>query len=95
MRAARYIDYPLHIKNISGGINHILDHGYAHLLSVLDPDKTVVTVHDIIPILAGLGKMPGVKPSGRAWLSEISARFYKKARCIIEISKNNKSDLGN
>ena len=95
MRAARYIDYPLQIKNISGGINHILDHGYAHLLSVLDPDKTVVTVHDIIPILAGLGKMPGVKPSGRAWLSEITAKFYKKARWIISVSENTKRDLIN
>ncbi len=95
MRVARYIDYPLQIKNISGEINHILDHGYAHLLSVLDPDKTVVTVHDIIPILAGLGKMPGVKPSGRAWLSEITARFYKKARWIIAISESTKRDLVN
>lgn len=95
MRVARYIDYPLQAKNISGEINHILDHGYAHLLAVLDPDKTVVTVHDIIPILAGLGKMPGVKPSGRAWLSEITARFYKKARWIIAVSENTKRDLVN
>ena len=34
MRVARYIDYPLQAKNISGEINHILDHGYAHLLAV-------------------------------------------------------------
>jgi len=95
MRAARYVDYPLQIRNISGEINHILDHGYAHLLSILDPDKTVVTVHDIIPILVGLGKMPGVKPSGRAWLSEITAKFYKKARWIISVSENTKRDLIN
>ena len=95
MRVARYIDYPLQVKNISGGINHILDHGYAHLLAVLDPDKTVVTVHDIIPILVGLGKVSGVKPSGRAWLSEITARFYKKARWIISVSENTKRDLIN
>ena len=95
MRVARYIDYPLQVKNISGGINHILDHGYAHLLAVLDLDKTVVTVHDIIPILVGLGKVSGVKPSGRAWLSEITARFYKKARWIISVSENTKRDLIN
>ena len=95
MRAARYIDYPLQVKNISGEINHILDHGYAHLLAVLDPDKTVVTVHDIIPIMAGMGKMSGVKPLPRAWLSEFTARFYKKARWIIAISESTKRDLVN
>ena len=93
MRFARYIGYPLQARKHQGEINHILDHGYAHLLRVLDPHKTVVTVHDIIPVLAGQGKIPGVERQRRSRLSEYSASFLKKAAHIIAVSQNTKQDL--
>jgi len=58
MRFARYIGYPLQARKHQGEINHILDHGYAHLLRVLDPHKTVVTVHDIFLFLPVREKYP-------------------------------------
>ena len=93
MRAARYIDYPAQARKRNGTVNHILDHGYAHLLKVLDPERTVITVHDIIPLLACRGKIKGVNKDRKRWLSEYSARFYKNARHIIAISENTKRDL--
>ncbi len=93
MRANRYIDFPIQASRTCGMLNHVLDHGYAHLLHVLDPRKTVLTVHDVIPILRGKGKIRGVDPSRRPWLSEWTARYYKKARRIIANSENTKSDL--
>ncbi|MET0013494.1 MAG: glycosyltransferase family 1 protein [Sedimenticola sp.] len=93
MRLARYLDYPLQAKKIDSDIYHILDHGYAHLLQVLNPERAVVTVHDIIPLLAGRGLMPGVSMRRRSWLSEYSAKFLKKAGKIIAISENSKRTL--
>ena len=93
MRTARYFDYPLQAKKRGGTVNHILDHGYAHLLKVLDPEMTVITVHDIIPLLASRGEIKGVEKDRKRWLSEYTARFYKMARHIIAISENTKNDL--
>jgi len=93
MRAARYISYPDQAKNVQGNINHIMDHGYAHLMTKLDPSRTVITVHDIIPILAGRGLIHGVTDQRRARLAEWTSRFYKKAAHIIAISESTKRDL--
>lgn len=93
MRAARYVEYPRHAGAAQGQVNHILDHGYAHLMRVLDPSRTVLTVHDLIPILAGRGMIRGVERPRRSWLSEYTARFYRRAARIIAISENTRSDL--
>jgi len=93
MRAARYIAYPRQAKRLSADIYHIIDHGYAHLLSSLDPGKTVITVHDMIPYLAGRGLIPGVTMSRRSWLSEYSQGFLKRAAAIVAVSENTKQDL--
>ena len=93
MRVNRYIGFPIQAKRTRGILNHILDHGYAHLLQVLDPKRTVLTVHDVIPILGGLGKIHGINLNRRRWLSEWTARYYKKARRIIASSESTKNDL--
>ncbi|TFH43585.1 MAG: hypothetical protein E4H01_11860, partial [Lysobacterales bacterium] len=93
MRMCRYVSLPQQARRMPGQVNHILDHGYAHLLQVLNPRTTVLTVHDVIPILAGRGKIRGAKLNGRRWLSEWTARYYKRARRIIAVSECTKSDL--
>lgn len=93
MRAARYLGYPAQVRQREGEVNHVLDHGYAHLIARLDPRRTVVTVHDIIPILAGRGRIPGVERPRPSWLSEWTARYYPRAARIIAISESTKRDL--
>jgi len=93
MRVSRYVSFPIQARRTCGTLNHVLDHGYAHLLHILDPNQTVLTVHDVIPILRGLGKIPGVHLSRRPWLSELTAWYYKKARRIITNSDSTKNDL--
>jgi glycosyltransferase involved in cell wall biosynthesis len=93
MRMNRYVGFPIQARRTRGMLNHILDHGYAHLLQVLDPKRTVLTVHDLIPILGGLGKIRGVDLSRRRWLSEWTARYYKKAHRIIATSESTTNDL--
>ncbi len=92
MRTARYLDYPRQVRGLRADLYHVLDHGYAHLMQVLPPVRTLVTVHDLIPILAGRGQIPGVKIR-RNWLAEWTARFYARAAHLIAISENTKRDL--
>jgi glycosyltransferase involved in cell wall biosynthesis len=92
MRYARYVDYPRQVKTIGSQVFHIQDHGYAHLIKWLDAERVVVTAHDIIPLLAGRGLIPGVKQR-RNWLAEYSFSWLKKAAKIISVSENTKSDL--
>ncbi len=95
MRVNRYVSFPIQARRARGALNHILDHGYAHLLQVLEPEKTILTVHDVIPILGGVGKIRGVDLNRRRWLSEWTARYYKRARRIIANSESTKNDLVN
>lgn len=92
MRLARYVTYPAAARSRQGDINHILDHGYAQLLCTIDGRRTVVTVHDMIPLAANRGKISGLRRY-RPWLSELSSSFLKRARLLIADSENTKADL--
>jgi len=93
MRAARYLHYPRQARGRPGTVNHILDQGYAHLLGVLDPARTLVTVHDLIPVLAGRGRIPGIRRARRSWLAEWTAHYYRRAARVVAISESTKRDL--
>jgi len=47
---SRYVLYPLLARGHQGEINHITDQLDSHLLRVLDPSRTVLTCHDLIPL---------------------------------------------
>lgn len=93
MRLARYALYPWQVRNCSSQINHIIDHGYAHLMMALDPRKTVVTVHDLIPMLTWNGEISGLNPVHRPRLVEFSLSYLLKAAHVIAVSYNTKRDL--
>lgn len=93
MRFARYATYPNQASKHQGTLNHIVDHGYAHLLRYLDSRKTIVTVHDLIPLLKWKGVILGAESGRRPLLNEWSFNHLKKARHLIAISENTKKDL--
>ena len=93
MRTARYVSYPLQARKHNSSINHIIDHGYAHLLHTLSPEKTVVTVHDLIPLLAWHGKIPGLSYPHQPFLNRLSLQSLHRAACVISDSASTKSDL--
>ena len=93
MRIARYASYPLQVRNCQGDINHVIEHGYGHLLYGLVPERTIVTVHDLIPLLLWKGEIRGIAEGRRPWLSEISLRALKRAAHLIAISESTKRDL--
>ena len=93
MRALRYLVYPLQVRSTRAGINHITEAGYAHLLRSLDPNKTVVTVHDIIPLLSWRGAIPGLSYPHAPRLLEFSLSCLQKAACVVTPSESVKRDL--
>ena len=77
----RTLRYPLWARRHQRGLNHILDHSYGHLLFALDPERTVVTVHDLAPL-----HYPGRKGglSGLAW--KFAWKGLRRARQAIVLS---------
>jgi glycosyltransferase involved in cell wall biosynthesis len=93
MRYARYFSYPRQLPQIKDGVCHIIDQGYGHLLHSLKDRKTVVTVHDLIPILRWKGRIPGVKPGFPPIFNLFSFHALRKADHLIAVSENTKKDL--
>lgn len=89
----RYVTYPRSLSRRQARAFHILDQGYAHVIRGLDPARTVVTCHDLIPLLAAEGVIPMA-------LSATVARTFKwriahlgRARVVIAVSHATKAAL--
>ena len=93
MRFARYLEYPAQIKRFKADLYHVTEHGYAHLTKSLPTNRTIVTVHDLIPFLKHRGAIKGVKPEKNPRLAEYSLKHLGLAAHIIAISENTKKDL--
>jgi glycosyltransferase involved in cell wall biosynthesis len=79
--AWRLLVYPLAARRHQGDVNHVLDHSYAHLLNTLEPARTVVTCHDIAPLVfdrAGVGLSH--------WLWRNAYHAMKRVAQVVTIS---------
>ena len=90
---SRYIAYPRSLRRREAGVFHILDHGYAQLIRSLDPDRTVVTCHDLIPLLAAEGAIPIHVPPMVARTFRLRVAHLARARKVITISEATKATL--
>lgn len=93
MRLLRFGIYPWQARHQQGQINHIVDHGYGHLLYMLDTARTVVTVHDLIPLVRWCGGIPGISRGRKPWLNLFSFNALRRARYLIADSENTRNDL--
>ncbi len=88
----RYIRYPQRLlskkKLFSEWVVHVVDHSYAYLLGYMRKYRTVVTCHDIIPLL--FPKEVGIVPY---MLFRMNMLFLPYAKAIIVPSKSTKKDL--
>lgn len=80
--------YPFLAGFHQGEVNHVLDHSYAHLLNHLNPQKTVVTCHDLIPLEYEENK------EARAYFANTVANL-SKASLVLADSQSTKKDLMN
>lgn len=95
LRFFRYIIYPIIYFFKSKEHNHIVDQSYSHLLYFSKKNKSIITVHDLIPILAWKGLINGLKYPNYPFLMYFSLRALKRAKFIITVSDSTKKDLIN
>ena len=90
---ARYLTYPRSLRLRTAGVFHILDHGYAQLIRYLDPERTVITCHDLIPLLAAEGVIPmKVAPTViRTFKARVA--FMARARRVITTTETTKATI--
>ena len=93
MRVSRFLAYPWQARRHQRQINHIVDHGYGHLLYMINPGRTVVTVHDLIPWVHWRGEIPVASIRSRPWLNLLSFNALRRAGHLIAISENTRRDL--
>lgn len=74
-----------------GDINHILDQTYGHLVFFLNPDKTVVTCHDLNPLKFVWQRQWKEKIKKELYL--LSLKGMTRATRIIAVSQATKSDI--
>ena len=90
---SRYVAYPRSLRGRRAGVFHILDHGYAHLVRSLDPNRTVATCHDLIPLLAAKGLIPVDVPATVARTFRLRVAHLARARVVITNSEATKSTI--
>lgn len=93
MRFARYILYPLQIPRKTTTLYHIIDHGYGHLIFLLNPNKTVITVHDLIPVVRWKNGIPHVPSKRIPLLALFSLQGIKRAKRVITDSECTTRDI--
>jgi glycosyltransferase involved in cell wall biosynthesis len=93
MRFSRYVLYPFQIIGKKADIFHIIEPGYAHLVLFLNPRKTVVSVHGLLPILLWKKRIPEITSSHIPLLTAFTFAVLKKVKYIISVSQNVKDDL--
>jgi glycosyltransferase involved in cell wall biosynthesis len=83
----QYVAYQRLARRAAGDVNHIVDHGYAHLGYALPPERTVVTFHDAVVI----------KAPGASWRTKLSLRYslgaMRRVARVIAVSKVSRDDL--
>lgn len=82
----RFLYYPFKAQAAQTEINHILDHSYSHVTHWLDPKKTIVTCHDLIPLEFETDKLT-------LSIYEHAISGLKRARRIIAVSQSTKRAL--
>jgi glycosyltransferase involved in cell wall biosynthesis len=90
---ARWRDYPKLAAARPGSIHHVLDHSHAMLVGSLPPERTVVTCHDIIPLLAARGELDvPIKPWIRTTFA-MRLKAMRSAAMVIADSEATRRDL--
>jgi glycosyltransferase involved in cell wall biosynthesis len=83
----QYIRYGRYARAHAADVNHIVDHGYSHLVRDLPPERSVVTFHDAVIV-----KVPGA-----GWQTRLAFRYnlraMRRAAAIVTPSESAKADL--
>jgi glycosyltransferase involved in cell wall biosynthesis len=89
----RYLEYPITALRMDADVFHVLDHGYSHLLLALDPRRSVVTCHDLIPLLISKRILDVPMASHVGWTFLFRMRLMTRAAYVIAVSESTRRDI--
>jgi glycosyltransferase involved in cell wall biosynthesis len=90
----RYPRYGLAARSTAFAVNHILDHANGHLVHALSPNRTIVTCHDLFPLMHWRGAIPGLlRRRKRPVTVELSVRALRRARFVVADTEATRRDL--
>jgi glycosyltransferase involved in cell wall biosynthesis len=89
----RYAVYPLAICRQAADLFHVLDHGYGHLVRAIDPSRTIVTCHDLVPLLSADRRIPIAVPASVVRTFRFRIKSMARASRIIADSKATRDSL--
>jgi glycosyltransferase involved in cell wall biosynthesis len=90
---ARYALYPMSIRGQTADLFHVLDHGYGHLVKALDPSRTVVTCHDLVPLLSADRRIPIAVPASVVKTFRFRINSMARASRILADSEATRDSL--
>jgi glycosyltransferase involved in cell wall biosynthesis len=83
----QYVRYQRFARDHAGDVNHVVDHGFAHLVASLPPERTLVTFHDAI-----VARVDGVR-LGTRLAFRYSLRALRRAKIVVADSETSRADL--
>ncbi len=83
----QYVRYQREAGRQAGTVNHIVDHGFSHLIRSLPGERTIVSFHDAVVM-----KVPGVNWRTRRAF-EYSVRALRRAAAVVCDSESARQDL--
>lgn len=92
-RLGRFVRYPMMAARAEGDVFHVLDHSHANLTLSLDKEKSVITCHDIIPLLGAKGLIPVAAGRLTRYTFPQRIRCMQRCRYILSVSEATKRDL--
>ena len=92
-RVGRFVSYPRLASRTTGEVYHVLDHSHANLTLALPGAKTVITCHDVIPLLAAKGLIPLTAGRMTRYSFPMRIQCMRRCRVILADSEATKRDL--
>jgi glycosyltransferase involved in cell wall biosynthesis len=92
-RLGRLVKYPMQAARARGDVFHVLDHSHANLALRLPYNRTVMTCHDLIPLLAAKGELDMQSSRLGRKTFPLRVRCMQYSRALIAISESTKRDL--
>jgi len=96
-RWIRHVQYVRWCRSLSGDLFHVTDHGNAQLLLALPGTRTVVTCHDLYPVVVALGRARFAGAESRWGMTPTALRlqWLRKAAAIVAISQQTLEECRN
>ncbi|MEM6392365.1 MAG: glycosyltransferase family 1 protein [Planctomycetota bacterium] len=96
-RWGRLVKYPKEVRRLRGELSpdvcHVLDHSHANVLRGCDPASSVITVHDVIPMLSVVGELDFKVKRQVRYTFPKKLRRIEKSAAVIAISASTKRSL--